>query len=102
MIVFIVSQVHHGSKYSECKSVDWLADDQPFTLQVARHNETDLKDGFVLEQVGLSEVRESDFRNLAVAKKVEYRICGDEFTLGPGELSDMRKVAELMSPQPVK
>jgi hypothetical protein len=83
------SMSHTGWQYLSCHSLYWLVDGKSFPLPQPRH-EGDAESGYVLEFLEIKDVEVSQIETLAKAKRVEYKVCSDEFVVSPAEMNDLR------------
>lgn len=76
--------------YLKCNTTHWLVDSKPFELPQPIH-EGEVGRGFVMELLTIVPVPLSALQQMAVVKKVEFKVCNDEFMLNKGEMEDLRK-----------
>ena len=68
----------------------WLVDGRPFSLPDATHDGSVSQFGGVHEHISISPVTMAQIESLARAKKVEWKVCNDEYTATVEELDDLR------------
>jgi hypothetical protein len=74
-------------RYRQCHQTQWLVDDQPFPLPQPKHGGS-VGAGYVAEYVMIHHVPLKKIEQLAQAKKVEFKICNDEYTATTEEVKD--------------
>lgn len=79
-------------RYMDCHTTYWLADDKPVPLPPVRH-EGKLGDGIVMEFLRIDTIPRTALETFAAARKVEFKICNDEFVLPDKARAD---IAELL------
>lgn len=79
-------------RYLDCHSLYWLADGVPVDLGSVAHDGDVLADGSVIEHVWATEAPFDGVKKLAYARKVEFRICEDEYVVSEAELMDLRGI----------
>lgn len=77
-------------QYLSCNTTYWLVDDKPLGLPQPTHKGS-IRSGFVVEYLIIAPVPLSALQQMAAAKKVEFKVCNDEFTLNKEEMADLRK-----------
>ena len=84
-------------EYRNCNDTHILIDDEPYSPGEAKHNGT-VGDGYVLEYLDYNVAFDS-VQKMAVAKKIEVKICNTEFALSPSEMADLREFVRLLTPE---
>jgi len=75
--------------YMECHDIHWLADGMPVQTPEGQFRGSVLY-STVSETINQVGIPLSTLTRLARAKKVEYEICSDEFTLDESQMQDLR------------
>jgi hypothetical protein len=75
-------------RYLKCPLVDMLADDQPVSVPAFSHD-GDVGRGYVLEKL-MARWGVPDVERLADARKIEIRICRDEYSVPPAGIAEIR------------
>jgi hypothetical protein len=78
-------------KYLKCHGVDWLIDDQPFSVPTS--HDGDVGNGYVLEHV-TSFPSYSDIARMAAAGAVKGRLCDTVFTLDSKQIKKIEEFVE--------
>ncbi len=76
-------------RYLQCHHTGWLVDDKPFQLPQPIHDGS-VGSGYVLEFLIIAPVTLKQIEQLARAKKVEFKVCNDEYTATTNEMDDFR------------
>jgi len=77
-------------KYLKCHSTYWLINGAPTKFGKVVHD-GNVGKGFIVESIE-QHMTVEQFAKIAAAKKVEVRICNDEFQFTEQDLTDARKV----------
>lgn len=75
--------------YLQCHRTYWLVDGKPFQLPQPTHDGR-VHSGYVIEFLVISPVTINQIEQLAQAKKVEFKVCNDEYTANTTEMNDFR------------
>jgi len=84
-------------EYLECHHTYLLVDGEAVDLGEGTHH-GDVGSGYVLEFIFHLEVPFNLLQKLALAKKVEVKICNTEFVLTREESSDLQEYVRLLTP----
>jgi hypothetical protein len=74
-------------RYIQCTQTHWLVDDKPFQLPQPTHKGS-VGSGYVIEQLIIANVPIKQIEQLAQAKKVEFKVCNDEYMATTEEVKD--------------
>lgn len=85
-----------GWKYLDCHGVNWLIDTKPVKLPPATHIGKAGKGGIVIEGVS-QDLSKDVLEQFAAASKVEYKICNDEGAMSSPELSDLKRISQMLA-----
>jgi len=83
-------------QYLDCYDTSWLIDGNHITLPKPDHDGS-IGDGYVLEYITIGPIKFEDFRRLANSKKIEAKICNDEFVLTADEKEDIDQIYSFFS-----
>ena len=91
-------------KFHACNATTFLLDGRPFSPGDAVYKKVDVyKKGdyldYVLEMLGYPKVTFSVIKMLAMATKIEVKICDTIFTLTAEEMKDLKKFVRLFTPE---
>ena len=76
--------------YLECFHIKWLIDGRPLSLPEATHDGSVSSSGGVVETLTISSVSMKQIELMARAKKIEFKVCNDEYSVSTEELEDLR------------
>ena len=88
-VLLMVVSTAKSWRYLECHHTYWLADDKSLWLPQPIHN-AQIGAGFVIETLLIAPVTIEQIEQLAQAKKVEFRVCNDEYEATAEEMNDLR------------
>jgi len=88
-IAIFLNSIADTWRYLMCHRTHWLVDDKPFKLSKAIHDGS-TGSGYVLEHVIIRGVTVKQIEQLARAKKIEFKICTDEYVATSQEVEDFR------------
>jgi hypothetical protein len=77
-------------QYGRCFSTEWLLDGRPFLLPEATRDGSLSSSGGVVETLNISPISMQQLELMARAKKIEFKVCNDEYSASPEELQDLR------------
>jgi hypothetical protein len=88
-MALILSASFESWRYQACHRTSWLVDNNPFELPQPSH-EGKRGEGFVAEFLTIRPLLLEQIRHMAKAKKIEFTICNDAYTVSPEEMKDFR------------
>lgn len=93
--LLLVSSSSKGWRYLNCNSTAWLVDDEPFPMPSGKHDGS-VGRGYVLEFLNISPITGMQVAQLGSAKRIEYKVCNDEYLVTPSEMQDLARFHELL------
>jgi hypothetical protein len=87
---FMLVSRNKGWRYLDCHSVYFLLDNKKFSLPGATHDGSVTASGLVVEYVRIRSLTMKQIEEMAQSKKIEYKICNDEYTVTPEDMRDIR------------
>lgn len=101
-MAFAITNFHAGGwAYLQCSDVSWLVDDQPFDFgKMQPRRDTMHGDAVAEEFMGI--ISHKQLAQLAAAKKIEWKICNDEFKLNDEGVAHIRKFLSVLDEQLLK
>lgn len=85
----VIAFSHRDWQYLQCHDVKWLVDGEP--LQTADADQDgQVQTGYVQEFVSMP-LTLPQIAKFMVAKKVEFRVCNDEFAFDSAQIADMQQ-----------
>jgi hypothetical protein len=87
VVSIILATAAKSWRYRQCHQTQWLVDDQPFQLPQPNHYGS-VGSGYVSEYLVIDQVPLKKIEQLAQAKKVEFKLCNDEYTATTEEVKD--------------
>jgi hypothetical protein len=87
-VVLMVVSTTKSWRYLQCHHTDWFADNKSLRLPQPTHK-AQIGPGFVIETLMIAPVTIEQIEQLAQAKKVEFRVCNDEYEATAEEMTDL-------------
>ena len=99
LVGLYVTRIGPNSAYMECRSFEMLVDDKPLRFDREKTSwQGDPAGEVVVESLGV-HMPSATFSKLAKAKRLDFRVCRDEFTLTAeqvGKLAEFARTAKIL------